>query len=271
MILTCPECATSYFVDDSRVSSAGRTVKCSNCGAKWTAVPEGVPPASAPAPAPTPAAPVGQGPAADDILVEGPEPQPETPFVPSRSVTPPRPRADGRVWVLAVAAGLIVALVAGVLVFRGPIVQLWPASGIAYRSLGVPVNDVGLVIEGVKAEPAFQGGRPVLSVTGKIRNIRDASVAAPPLRVSLLDAKGNPLAAKVAQPINGVVPGKMEVYFAVAIVDPPANVHDLEVIFERKGKSSPGVRAPAAMPVAPEPAEAKPLPPGSPDALTTHN
>ena len=32
MILTCPECATSYFVDDSKVP-AGRQVKCSNCGA----------------------------------------------------------------------------------------------------------------------------------------------------------------------------------------------------------------------------------------------
>src|SRR5258708_20035722 len=40
MILTCPECATSYFVDDSRISPAGRTVKCSNCGARWTAFPE---------------------------------------------------------------------------------------------------------------------------------------------------------------------------------------------------------------------------------------
>src|SRR3569833_565954 len=40
MILTCPERATSYFVDDSRISPAGRTVKCSNCGARWTALPE---------------------------------------------------------------------------------------------------------------------------------------------------------------------------------------------------------------------------------------
>ena len=44
MILTCPECATSYFVDDSRIAAAGRTVKCSNCGARWTALPEGAEP-----------------------------------------------------------------------------------------------------------------------------------------------------------------------------------------------------------------------------------
>jgi len=276
MILTCPECATSYFVDDSRVSPAGRTVKCSNCGAKWTARPEGAtdsaPPAepapARPAPAATPA------PAADDLVVDGPEAPAETPIVPPRPAKPAKPRPEGRVLVLAVAAGLIVALVAGVLVFRGPIVRLWPASGVAYRSLGVPVNDVGLMIEGVKAEPAFQGGRPVLSVTGQIRNIHDAAATAPALRVSLLDAKGKSLAAKVAQPINGQVPGKMSLYFAIAIVDPPANVHDLEVVFEPAPKGAKPVHAGAAMPASrasPQPDEAKPLPPGSPDALPAHH
>src|SRR3954452_2285504 len=60
MILTCPECATSYFVDDSRISSAGRTVKCSNCGARWTALPQGAEPVApvAAQPAPPPAAPL---------------------------------------------------------------------------------------------------------------------------------------------------------------------------------------------------------------------
>ncbi|MDB5422733.1 MAG: hypothetical protein JWQ29_149, partial [Phenylobacterium sp.] len=48
MILTCPECATSYFVDDSRVPAAGRLVKCTSCGARWTAVKDPSPPAAPP-------------------------------------------------------------------------------------------------------------------------------------------------------------------------------------------------------------------------------
>ena len=37
MILTCPECATSYFVDDSKIPEAGREVRCASCGARWHA------------------------------------------------------------------------------------------------------------------------------------------------------------------------------------------------------------------------------------------
>src|ERR1700722_15446348 len=40
MILTCPECATGYFVEDEQIRAAGRTVRCAACGARWTATPE---------------------------------------------------------------------------------------------------------------------------------------------------------------------------------------------------------------------------------------
>jgi hypothetical protein len=139
----------------------------------------------------------------------------------------------------------------------------------------VPVNTLGLVIEGVRADPAFQGGRPVLSVTGQIRNIRDAAAVSPELKVTLLDKSGKPLASKLARPIDPNVPAHALRYFAVTVVDPPAGMRDLEVTFGAAPKA--GVKLPIAVraplaPLAAPPAveDAKPLPPGSPDALTPH-
>ncbi|MFI4965057.1 MAG: DUF3426 domain-containing protein [Caulobacterales bacterium] len=266
MILTCPECATSYFVDDSRIAAAGRTVKCSNCGARWTALPEGADDpraAELPPAAPPPAA--APTPAVDELVIAGPA-APEMPAVPPR-IAAPRREANGKVLVWAASAVVAVLLIAGAIVFRAQVVGFLPASQAAYAGLGMPVSN--LAIEKVRADPAFQGGRPVLAVTGQIRNLRDAPADAPALRVSLLDRKGRPVATKIAQPIDAAVPAHAVRHFAISIVDPPASLHDLEVTFET-ADGSPAKGAAARAPIllaGPQPVDAKPLAPGSPDAL----
>lgn len=174
--------------------------------------------------------------------------------------------AQSKVAVWASAAVLVVALVAGGIVFRGEIVKLVPASQAAYAGLGLPVNSVGLVIEAVHAEPTFQGGRPVLSVTGAIRNVKGQTVSSPPIRVNLLGRNGKPIAAKIVRPIDAQVPAGATRHFAIAIADPPANARDLEVVFETGQKTAvtPTTVAP------PTPIEAQPLPAGSPEALSEH-
>jgi predicted Zn finger-like uncharacterized protein len=283
MILTCPECATSYFVDDSRVPAAGRLVKCTSCGARWTAVKDAAAQPAPPAPKPAPVKePEPFVPAADDDLEVVPI-DPATLAAARAARAAPRKEAAGKVAVWAVAGVVVVALIAGAILFRAEVVRILPASQAAYAGLGLPVNALGLVIEGVSAKPVFQGGRPVLAVTGAIRNVRDGAATAPPIRISLLDRAGKAVAAKVATPLDAHVPGHAVRHFAIAIVDPPASVHDLEVTFEApaKGAAAHGP-APVHAPVAaaapapehasgPAPIEATPLTPGSQDALPQHD
>lgn len=283
MILTCPECATSYFVDDSRVPEAGRAVKCSSCGHRWTASREAPAHADAPAPppeaepiaaapAPEPAPEPAATPPADDlefVPVEREPPRERARRTAARAAARPPagdPRSAVAVWIGA--AALVMALVAGAIIFRGQVVKLWPKSQTAYASLGLPVNSVGLVIEGIHAEPTFVGGRPVLSVTGALRNVKGQTVTAPPLRINLLNRQGKPIAAKVVRPIDPQIPAGATRHFAVAISDPPANARDLEVVFETAPQHA--ATAPPPGPAASPPIEAAPLPASAPEALSEH-
>ncbi|MDP1739400.1 MAG: DUF3426 domain-containing protein [Caulobacter sp.] len=280
MILTCPECATRYFVPDEKVGAAGRTVKCSSCGARWTAQAE-----------------------PDLELFVGPE-EGATVRAPAEPVEEPRPvsalpgeelprvfreKADtdrrvreaattGIVWAgMAVA---LVALVATAIVFRVNVVQLWPSSASAYARVGLAVNRLGLTIEDVRAEAVKENGEAALAVTGVIRNVEDRAAAAPPLRVELINKVGKVVAVKLALPADPEIPPGGVRHFVVTLVNPPNTAATLEVSFDLEYKPAPpqgegaetrtldlrGTAKPAAVPPAPA-TEAHPLPDSSPYAL----
>jgi predicted Zn finger-like uncharacterized protein len=262
MILTCTECATSYFVDDSRIPPAGRRVKCSSCGHRWRAGPDGPLP-DAPEPVPDLEA-VEAEPAVEDV-----EPAPDddieaapaevAPIVAPihRPATGPargrRQEARSSALVWAGAAALAAALIAGAIVFREQIVRVWPKSSAAYAGLGLSVEGGGLVFEKVHVQPTFLAGRPVLSVMGGIHNVRDVPVNAPPVRVSLLDRAGQPVAAKIARPMDATIPAGETRHFVITLFDPPSTARDLEVRFETGG-------ARAVVPHAAEAALTPPVP-----------
>lgn len=249
-------------------------VKCTSCGARWRAfqdrsLAEGEPPE-------------------DDLLVEGPpvEAPPADDEIVAEPIVPRRdkgkakskPKSSPVMAVgLAVLAGLAVAAGAAV-ILRHQIAGVLPATGPLYAAIGLPVNTLGLVIEGVTSKPGFQAGKPVLSVTGAIRSVSKASVEAPVLRVSLLDREGKAIAGVVARPLNGRVPPGATRYFALSLPDPPAGATELEVAFDPDAplEAPPAVKVAPAPPsavaaTAPAPLEAQPLAPGSPDALESHD
>ena len=276
MILTCPDCATSYFVDDDRVPPQGRTVKCSSCGNRWRAMPPSEP---EPAPEPAPAAeapPPEPAPAADDLVIVAAPPKPKAePKKPSRV----------RLFVGLGAAAAVVAAIGAAVLFRQAIADAVPATAPLFAAVGLKVDTLGLAIEDVSFKAVLQGGRPALSITGVIRNKNKVSTETPPIRLSLLDKEGVTLAALVAEPLNAKVPPGARRYFAVSFPDPPANAAKLETAFDLTATptvhgAEPGHAAKPAHAAeaghaaeaahAPEAVEAKPLPADSPDALTPH-
>jgi hypothetical protein len=192
----------------------------------------------------------------DDIEatpLEAAEPEPPQVRASARGVKRPV-RAEGRssalIW--AGAAAFAAAIIAGAIVFREQIVRLCPKSSSAYAGLGLAVGGGGLVIEQVRVQPAFLAGRPVLSVYGAIRNVHDVQVRAPPVRLTLLNRAGQPVAAKIARPLDATIPPHGERHFIITMLDPPATARDLEVRFETAGAGRSAPPAAAAT-LAPSP------------------
>jgi predicted Zn finger-like uncharacterized protein len=228
MILTCPECATGYFVEDSQIRAGGRKVRCANCGARWTAHAEG----------PLELVTSEEGAVARELAPEvAAEPAPitaeELPRVfRDRAQEERRMRqaaVTGVAW--AAAAVVVIALIGTGVVFRDGVVRAWPPTASFYAAIGLPVNPTGLVIEQVHAEPSLQEGHATLAVSGVIRNVVDHAVIAPPLRISLVNPQGKRVAGQIATLDNARIPPGETRHFVTSIVDPPYSAANLQVDF----------------------------------------
>jgi len=239
MILTCPNCATRYFVPDERIGPAGRTVRCASCATKWTAH------AEAPLELATPSA---NDSAAFDPFDPFDPSNPVDSGAPSLNELPGddlpkafRERAQNREKMReaatqgAVWAGMVgcLAVILGIgVVMRQDVARMWPRTAGAYAMVGLPVNLVGLAIENQHAQPALRDGHAALVVTGSLRNIRDRPIATPPLRISLLNPAGKPVAVKIADPGGArIMPGEAR-RFSVDLLDPPVSATDVEIAFD---------------------------------------
>lgn len=273
MILTCPSCATRYFVKDDAVPSAGRTVRCASCGSEWRAAGDDAPPLLQPSEA---AADGARGPALPHAFRAKVSAQRQT-----RAAV-----AQGVVWAGLTVAFAGVALAA--VLFRTDVVRAFPRANAAYAAVRMPVNPTGLALEGVQGGPGLQEGRQVLAVTGALRNVETAGRAPAALRVSIFDKAGRRAASQILRPPGGEIrPGESRTFRAV-FFDPPLNAAEFGVDFAWDAPAAPRpspTRAaphatPSAAPVhaaAPAPvvaeaphgavAEAKPLPADSPYAL----
>lgn len=243
MILTCPECATSYFVDDGAVGQ-GRTVRCTACSASWRAEPS---PALELRNSPEEGA-IGVAPAPPRDISLGALPASDVPrAIRARAQDQKKVREAATAGAVWAGIGAVFALVIGAaMVFRVDVVRVLPRTAGAYAAVGLPVNRVGLTIENIKAEPALQDGRAALAVSGVVRNIRTQPVEAPPLAIRMLDKQGHPVGGRELRIGDALVAPGQTRDFAVSLLDPPLAAKDVEVTFALDGwkpRASLGKRA----------------------------
>ena len=241
MILTCPACATSYFVPDEAIGPNGRRVRCKACGHDWRATLEDAPLELEPEAAPTEeveAAP------RYDTFAETPAPELPRAFraKAERKRRVRQAAAAGAAW--AAAAAVALGLLTGAVLFREEIARAFPSAAGVYRSLGLDVNTVGLEVEALRGRTTpHDPGRTLVS--GALRNIRDIEIVPPPLVVVLKDAGGVEVTRRIVR-LDGppILPGKVQ-GFAVVIPDPQGRVAKLSVDYLLDEVPGPAAKAPS--------------------------
>jgi predicted Zn finger-like uncharacterized protein len=212
MILTCPQCSTRYHVDEGALGAATRTVRCANCGQRWSVNP----------PADTPQ------------LVEFGPPTPATaPHM--RPVAAPEgahnnASASLTGWLVAV---LVALLVASAVIGRNEIVAGFPASALIYRNLGLPVAvELGLQFQDVTSTRLEEGGIAVLVVEGAIVNATRQERSIPPVRVTLLDSSGRRLQEELFRAKEQNLEPGARTTFSGRVVSPADRARNFSVTFE---------------------------------------
>lgn len=271
MILTCPDCATRYFVDDRRLGPIGRTVRCASCGASWRARLEDEPPLDLHAASEAGAAAAArlEEPLSFKPLDPTDVPAPELPKA-FRAKQEQKRRARQMAATGAVWAGLALGfttLMFCAWVFRVDVVRVFPRVAAAYAL--VRVNATGLQFEGVDAEPAADDAGAVL-VQGRLRNVVSQRAAVPLIRITLLDKKGIRMKQRVIELDQAWIAPGATLPFKTKLSDPRVAAADVDVSFAldmapprplRQARAAPAAvpHVPAARPLtvsAPTPAPA---------------
>lgn len=195
MILTCENCHTRYLVPSSALAPDGRRVRCSQCEHEWYQEyeeDEGLA-GDDEAAGGDDGAPIGfvdEEPELEPIP-EGVRPLPEGSNVPARG-NEKSLRALPLVSVGA-AGGVFIAVFLLLVILRGPILSLWPQSGVFYSVIGMepPLEGKDLILDKMQAKATDDGqGGLSLAIDGRIVNLGTDDSAVPKIQAMIKDESG---------------------------------------------------------------------------------
>ena len=210
MIITCPECQTRYKASEDAIGLNGRTVRCANCSATWF-----VPAPHAemtldslalddiqkdditPTEAPKPKAAVQSKLAASVALSRDNESVQTGAHIQMRDKTDKkrrnhRLRIVALIWLIPLL--ILTAAAYGAYKYRQDIVEVYPKAATLYKAVGWDVTLSGLLLELPETRYADVDGKPVLIVTGTLRNLTDEALDVPMIGLTLHDGDDTVLA-----------------------------------------------------------------------------
>jgi predicted Zn finger-like uncharacterized protein len=255
MILTCPACATRYVVDPKAIGVSGRTVRCARCHKSWHQdVPEDLPPPrlthpveiEAPPVMPTMSSSYEDRPAfgrfdepEEEVSSADPMPsfmaRPE-PIGSDRNLPAlhkPQPRISKFMIGWAVLVLVVVLLVAGLWFARTPLVTAWPPLERLYALAGIQVDAPSFGLEVRNLTPAFSkvDNTQTLVVTGEVVNSSGGVRKVPSLRVTLRNAKNEPLKTWDFTIGRDQLLAGEAAPFQTSIANPPTDASSAVVVF----------------------------------------
>jgi len=230
MILECSECHTRYLVPDSAIGPEGRTVRCANCRHSWFQAPATTPPAP-PTETATPVedsypgtASAAETPPGETAGVEAPEAD-----YGAFDYQPPfRPRRNpARRWtMLAIAAGVAMLAVAGLIVYSDM------PSVLAKIGLNLAPAETPLTIAKRPIERRdLPDGTEMFAVSGQVLNPTNTSQPVPDVRADLRDAQGRLVYSWTIRPEKMTLPPHGSVDFNSAKINVPVNSKTLWLSF----------------------------------------
>lgn len=208
MIVTCPACENSYFVEDSTLGQGGAQLTCISCGHSWFEEVEGA----------------GVG---DETLARGAH---------ERYLEAVRLRSRRRSRLVALSVWAVIGTVvagslAAAIVYRNDVARAWPETASAYALVGLEVNRFGVDFENIQRSRELRGTVPVLSVSADVRNITHEPRQAPRVRVGLLDDFGREIAHIFADVEPAMIPAGEAGHFSAVLENPPAESYSLDLRF----------------------------------------
>jgi predicted Zn finger-like uncharacterized protein len=249
MIVTCDNCQTRYNLSLSDIGESGRRVRCTNCGHEWVQFQK-----------------AGEKREDDesdfieivmpdeDVVIEAETLDDHDPIPDAvkpnhehddikKMISPPvqMPGLTPAVRGYAAAACLFVLIIAGLCIARNSVVVSWPPATGFFNMLGLETRGRGdgLMFEEVKAVSAPNGkGVAMLTISGKIGNMRNYPVVIPAIRTELRREDGSVADSWQIAPPSATIDGNAELPFSMNYPEVPDDVKDVKLTFALNGKAT---------------------------------